>query len=127
MNCQSHIFKFPLNAFGGRENYIGVTDAASASARFYAGAEAKGVAQAQAILARVRVMPGLSDLEVVAIKQRIHLLQERVGYTGDYDSWIASVTPPVTTGLENFPTHLAQESTQQSLSSSAALDCMACH
>jgi len=45
----------------------------------------------------------------------------------DYDSWIASVTPPVTTGQENFPTHLAQESTHQSLRSSAALDCVACH
>ena len=73
----------------------------------------------------------LTDVRVrihaVAIKQRIHILQERVGYTGDYDSWIASVTPPVTAGHENFPTHLAQESTHQSLSSSAVLDCVACH
>src|SRR5882762_1853294 len=35
------------------ENYIGVADGASASARFYAGAEAQGAAQAQAIRARV--------------------------------------------------------------------------
>jgi hypothetical protein len=109
------------------ENYIGVADGASASARFYAGAEAQGAAQAQAIRARVRVTPGLSDVEIAAIKQRIYVLQERVGYTGDYDSWIASVTPPVTAGQENFQTHVAQESTHQSLSSSAALDCAACH
>ncbi len=109
------------------ENYIGVADGASASARFYAGAEAQGAAQTQAILARVRVTPGLSDIEIAAIKQRIYVLQERVGYSGDYDSWIASVTPSVTAGQENFPTHLAQESTHQSLRSSAALDCVACH
>ncbi len=109
------------------ENYIGVTDGASASARFYAGAEAQGAAQAQAIRALVRVTPGLSDVEIAAIKQRIYILQERVGYSGDYDSWIASVTHPVTAGQEKFPTHLAQESTHQSLPSSAALDCAACH
>src|SRR5882762_10571799 len=109
------------------ENHIGVADGASASVRFYAGAEAQGAAQAQAIRARVRVTPGLSDVEITAMKQRIRVLQERVGYTGDYDSWIASVTPPVTAGQENFQTHLAQESTHQSLPSSAALDCAACH
>jgi hypothetical protein len=85
------------------ENYIGVADGASASGRFYAGAEARGAAQAQAIVARARVMPGLSDVEIAAIKQRIYVCQERVGYSGDYDSWIASVTPAVTAGQENFP------------------------
>jgi multidrug efflux pump subunit AcrB len=48
--------------------------------------------------------------------------QERAGYTGDYDSWIASVTPAVTAGQVNF----AEESTHQSLSSSVALDWAAC-
>jgi ferredoxin/flavodoxin---NADP+ reductase len=108
------------------ENYIGIGDGASAAARFYASAEAQGAVQAQAVLARVRVMPGLSDLEVAAIKQRIHILQERVGYTGDYDSWIASAPPPVTASQENFPTHLAQDSVHPSVSSSAALDCLGC-
>ena len=63
------------------------------SARFYAGAEAPGVAQAQAVRDRVHAKPGQSYLEIAAIKQRIHVLQKRTGYTGDYDSWIASVTP----------------------------------
>jgi len=107
------------------ENYIGVSDGASASPRFYASAEAQGAAQAQAIRLRVRGTPGLSDLEIAAIEERIRVLQERVGYAGDYDSWIASVTPPVTAGQVNFPTHLAQESTHQSLPSSAACDCVA--
>ncbi len=47
----------------------------------------------------------------------------RVGYTGDYESRIANVTPPVTSGQVNF----TEESTRQSLPSSVALNCAACH
>src|SRR5258706_54872 len=71
---------------------------------------------------RVRVMPGLSYLEIAALERRIRALQERVGYTGDYDSWIASVTPAVAAGQVNF----AEEPTHQSLTSSAVFDCAAC-
>ena len=102
------------------ENYIGITDGGSAFARFRAGAEAKGAAQAHAVRDRVQVMPGLSYLEIAALKRRIRILQERVGYTGDYDSWIASVTPGLTAS-QNF----APESMHQSLSSSA-FHCGAC-
>src|SRR6202030_609292 len=52
-------------------NYIGVADEGATSARFYAGAEARGTAQAQAVRDRVQVMRGLSYHEVAAIKQRI--------------------------------------------------------
>jgi ferredoxin--NADP+ reductase len=104
------------------ESYIGVAEGGSASARFYAGTEAHGAAQAQAVRDRVQVMPGLSYLEIAALERRIRVLQERVGYTGDYDSWIAGATPAVTAGQVNF----AEESTHQSLPSSAALDCAAC-
>jgi ferredoxin--NADP+ reductase len=97
------------------ENYIGVAEGGSASARFYAGAEAQGAAQAQAVRDRVQVMPGLSDVEIAAIKQRIRVLQERVGYSGDYDAWIASVTPAAAAGQVNF----GQQSTHQGLPSSA--------
>ncbi|HEV7965964.1 MAG TPA: hypothetical protein VGP19_00245, partial [Candidatus Acidoferrales bacterium] len=93
----------------------------------YAGVEAQGAAQAQAVRDRVRVMPGLSGLELAALERRIRVLQERVGYTGDYDSWIVSATPPVSADPVNFPAHLAQESTHQSLPGSAALGCVACH
>jgi hypothetical protein len=108
------------------ESYIGVADEGTASARFYTGAEARGAAQAQAVRDRVQVMPGLSYLEVAAVEHRIRALQERVGYTGDYDSWIASVTPAVTAGQVSFPTDIAQESTRQSLPGSAAFDCAPC-
>jgi len=105
------------------ENYIGVADGGTAPARFYARAEAQGAAQAQAVRDRVRIMPGLSDLELAALERRIRALQERVGYSGDYDPWIGRVTPPaVTAGQVNF----VQESTHRSLPSSAALNCAVC-
>jgi hypothetical protein len=59
-------------------------------------------------------MRGLSYHEIVAIKQRIRTFQERVGYTGDYDSWIADATPAVTEGQVNFPTDIPRESTPES-------------
>jgi ferredoxin--NADP+ reductase len=104
------------------ENYIGVGDEGTASAPFYSGAEARGTAQAQAVRDQVQLMPSLSYQEVAAIEQRIRVLQERVGYTGDYDSWIASVTPSITAGQVDFPTDIAQESARER---SAALYCTA--
>jgi hypothetical protein len=105
------------------ENYIGVGDRDAPSARFYEGAEARGAAQAQAVRDRIHAIPGLSSLEVAALEQRIRVLQERVGYAGDYDSWIASVTPAGTAGEASFPPVIAQESARQSLPRAAAFDC----
>jgi hypothetical protein len=105
------------------ENYIGVADEDTAPARFYARAEARGTAQALAVRDRVQVMRGLSYREIAAIEQRIRAFQERVGYTGDYDSWIAGATPAVTEGQVNFPIEIPQEST---LESSTAFCCAAC-
>src|SRR5713101_1002486 len=53
------------------ESYIGIADGVSASARFYASAESQAIARAQAVRDRIRVTPGLSELEVAAIEQRI--------------------------------------------------------
>jgi len=108
------------------ENYIGVANEGTASARFYTSAEARGAAQAQTVRDRVQVMPGLSYLEVAALGQRIRVLQERVGYTRDYDSWIASVTPTDTAGQVSIPTDIAQEAGRHSLPGSAAFDCAPC-
>src|SRR5260370_41171707 len=96
------------------ENYIGVADEGTAPARFYARAEARGTAQAQAVRDRVQVMRGLSYHEVAALEERIRVLQEREGYTGDYDSWMASATPAVTDSQVNFPIDMPQESTPES-------------
>src|SRR5258708_23905174 len=75
------------------ENYIGVAHEGTASTRFYAGAEARGTEQAQAVRDRVQVMRGLSYHEVAAIEQRIRAFQSRLAYTDDSASWIPTLTP----------------------------------
>ena len=67
---------------------------AKAAAGLYAAAEARAAAQATAVEERVKALPPLSDAEVASIEARIRAVQERAGYTSDYDSWIAKVTPP---------------------------------
>jgi hypothetical protein len=59
-------------------------------------------------------MRSLSYHEIAAIEHRIRAFQERVGYTGDYDSWIAGVTPSITAGQVDFPTDIALEATRRS-------------
>ena len=50
--------------------------------------------QMDAIEKQIDVIPPLSDQQMAAVKQEIHSLQAKAGYTSDYDSWIAKVTPP---------------------------------
>ena len=76
------------------EDYMGVGEGDSDFRVLHAHAEARGAAQAEAVEERLRTLPSLSESEVVALEQRIRSLQERVGYTSDYDSWIARETPP---------------------------------
>ncbi|HUI79410.1 MAG TPA: FAD-dependent oxidoreductase [Bryobacteraceae bacterium] len=76
------------------ENYIGIGTGEPGLGPLYTATELRGAAQARAIEERVEALPALSESEISAIERRIHTLQERVGYTGDYDSWIARVTPP---------------------------------
>jgi ferredoxin/flavodoxin---NADP+ reductase len=76
------------------EDYIGVGNGDSDFHALNAHAEARGAAQAEAVEERVRALPSLSESEIAKLEQRIRALHERVGYTGDYDSWIARETPP---------------------------------
>ena len=76
------------------EDYIGVGNGNADFRALHAHAEARGAAQAEAVQERVRALPSLSQSEAARLEQRIRTLQERVGYTGDYDSWIARETPP---------------------------------
>jgi len=75
------------------ENYL-VGDGAQASAGLYAAAETRAAAQASAVEERVKAFPPLPEAEVASIESRIRAVQQRAGYTSDYDSWIARVTPP---------------------------------
>jgi hypothetical protein len=76
------------------EDYIGVGNGDSDFHALHAHAEARGAAEAEAVEERVRALPSLSEIATAKLEQRIRTLQERVGYTGDYDSWIARETPP---------------------------------
>ena len=76
------------------ENYIGVGSGRSDLSGWYAAAEARGAAQAAALQERVEPMPGLSGSQIATIERHIRILQQRAGYTGNYDSWIARETPP---------------------------------
>jgi ferredoxin--NADP+ reductase len=75
------------------EYLLAGNDSATATAAF-ASAEARAAGQAQAVEEAVESLPSLSREQMAAIEQRVRAHQERVGYTSDYDSWIAKVTPP---------------------------------
>ncbi len=74
------------------ENYMGIGDDGNLSG-LYATAESRATERAHAVHQQIRTLPTLSQDEVAAIERRIRYLQERVAYTGEYDSWIAKVTP----------------------------------
>jgi ferredoxin--NADP+ reductase len=76
------------------ENYMSVGNGGGDFSALYASAEARAAGRAKAVQERVQALPALSESEIAALEQRVRALQERVGYTSDYDSWIAKVTPP---------------------------------
>jgi hypothetical protein len=76
------------------DSYLRAENASPAASVSFASAEARAAGQAQALDQAVETLPGLSKEQVAAIERRIHTRQEQVGYTSDYDSWIAKVTPP---------------------------------
>src|SRR5579864_9475472 len=76
------------------EHNMAANDGSGAASGSSASAEARAAGQARAVQEGVHSLPALSAAEIAALEQRIRGLQERVGYTADYDSWIAKVTPP---------------------------------
>jgi hypothetical protein len=47
-----------------------------------------------AIGKQLEVIPQLSDDQMAQVERQVHALQQKAGFTSDYDSWIAKVTPP---------------------------------
>src|SRR5215470_3008939 len=47
-----------------------------------------------AIEKQIEVIPQLSDDQMTTVERQVQALQQKAGYTADYDSWIAKVTPP---------------------------------
>ena len=75
------------------ENYIGIGDGKGDLSALYEAAEAQAAGQAEAVERAVRSAPALSSEKLADIEKRIRMLQDKAGYTSDYDSWIAKVTP----------------------------------
>ncbi len=75
------------------ENYMGVGENSDISG-FTASAEGRAAAQAEQVKEQIHSMRPLSDAHLAALDQRISATQKKVGYGGDYDAWIAKVTPP---------------------------------
>ena len=43
---------------------------------------------------QIAAIPPLSTDQIAAVERQVHSLQQKAGFTSDYDSWIAKVTPP---------------------------------
>lgn len=76
------------------EDYMGIGSSDGNFSALYAAAEASVAGQTQTIEDNLLTLPALSPDEVAKLQDRIRTLQERAGYTSNYDSWIAKVTPP---------------------------------
>jgi hypothetical protein len=47
-----------------------------------------------AIGKQIEVIPQLSVDQMANVERQVHALQQKAGFTSDYDTWIAKVTPP---------------------------------
>jgi ferredoxin/flavodoxin---NADP+ reductase len=47
-----------------------------------------------AIEKQIALIPQLSDHQMAEVERQVHALQQKAGFSSDYDSWIAKVTPP---------------------------------
>jgi hypothetical protein len=57
-------------------------------------AEQQVASAMDAIGKQIEVIPQLSDDQMAEVERQVHVLQQKAGFTSDYDSWIAKVTPP---------------------------------
>jgi ferredoxin/flavodoxin---NADP+ reductase len=76
------------------ENYLGIGDANGDFSELYAAAEGAVTGQMQPIEKKIEALPSLSEVQMAGVEQKIRTLQERAGYSSDYDSWIAKAIPP---------------------------------
>ncbi len=59
-----------------------------------ASAEQQVASAMDAIGKQMEVIPPLSEDQMAEVERQVHVLQQKAGFTSDYDSWIAKVTPP---------------------------------
>jgi len=58
------------------------------------GVEQQAASSVDAIEKRMEAIPQLSDDQLAKVERQVQALQQKAGFTSDYDSWIAQVTPP---------------------------------
>jgi hypothetical protein len=74
---------------------IDCMEGADGNAAAGAGSAQQQVANAvDAIGKQIELIPQLSDNQMAEVERQVHALQQKAGFTSDYDSWIAKVTPP---------------------------------
>ena len=56
-------------------------------------AEQQVAGEMDAIAKQIEVIPALSEQQMAEVERQVHVLQQKAGFTADYDSWIAKVTP----------------------------------
>ena len=76
------------------ENYIHSGQGNGSVATEEGESESQVAGEMRAIEKEIEAIPSLSDAQIVAVERQVHALQEKAGFTSDYDSWIAKVTPP---------------------------------
>lgn len=76
------------------DDYARLGAAAENVAAMRASTEQRAAERAESVIGRVECWPPLDPDQVGKIEERIREVQQRVGYAGDYDAWIAKVTPP---------------------------------
>jgi ferredoxin--NADP+ reductase len=57
-------------------------------------AEQQVASAMNAIEKQIEVIPELSDDQMAGVERQVRALQQKAGFSSDYDSWIARVTPP---------------------------------
>jgi len=76
------------------DNYMSASDEDVDVPLRLAPAETRAAGEALAVEKSLNTLPALSPQQIQSIEDRIRERQKQVGYTSDYDSWIARVTPP---------------------------------
>jgi len=56
-------------------------------------AEQQVAGEMDAIAKQIEVIPALSEQQMAEVERQVHVLQQKAGFSSDYDSWIAKVTP----------------------------------
>jgi len=75
------------------ENYLDVGDSDGNLSPIFEAAEKRAAAEAESLMTQLDKLPSLTAEQIGALDARIGARQQIIGYK-DYDSWIASVTPP---------------------------------